>query len=238
MSSRRSRRQRTSSTTSLLREDSRLRKKIPTITKPDPAYAATLQQGDREVRGKEDEAQVTATKTGTPAYDVDVDADRHESERVPEGAVAPHQVSAESSDPHTSLRAPVSARALSPTRKIDIRVNALERQEAALETCGVEPAHVVRAALRRAVKGWQLSPVFAPVAEERRTRNTQWQARTSLAVDAASLGVLLRDHDPLDVLSKWALIRGQVEPRIWGEIDKILEEIAVRAASPHEPHAP
>ncbi len=198
-----------------------MRKKIPTITRPDPAYAATLQQGDREVPGKEDEAQVTATKTGTPA----VDADRHESERAPESAVAPHQVSAESSDPHTSLRAPVSARALSPTRKIDIRVNALERQEAALETCGVEPAHVVRAALRRAVKGWQLSPVFSPVAEERRTRNTQWQARTSLAVDAASLGVLLRDHDPLDVLSKWALIRGQVEPRIWAEIDRILDEL-------------
>lgn len=233
MSSRRSRRRRTSSTTFLLREDSRLRKKIPTITRPDPAYAATLQQGDREVPGKEDKAQVTATKTGTPA--ADVDADPHGSERVPEGAVAPHQVTAESSDPHTSLRAPVSARALSPTRKIDIRVNALERQEAALETCGVEPAHVVRAALRRAVKGWQLLPVFAPVAEERRTRNTRWQARTSLAVDAASLGMLLRDHDPLDVLSKWALIRGQVEPRIWGEIDKILEEIAVRAASPHEP---
>ena len=213
-----------------------MRKKIPTITRPDPAYAATLQQGDREVPEKEEEVQVTATKTGTPV--ADVGADRHESERALKSAVAPHQVTAESSDPHTSLRAPVSARALSPTRKIDIRVNALERQEAALETCGVEPAHVVRAALRRAVKGWQLSPVFAPIAEERRTRNTQWQARTSLAVDAASLGMLLRDHDPLDVLSKWALIRGQVEPRIWGEIDKILEEIAVRAASPHEQHTP
>ncbi|EBA07930.1 hypothetical protein [Sagittula stellata] len=213
-----------------------MRKKIPTITRPDPAYAATLQQGDREIPGKEDEAQVTEKETGTPV--ADVDADRHESERVPEGAVAPHQVPAESSDQHTSLRAPVSTATKSPTRKIDIRVNALERQEAALQTCGVEPAHVVRAALRRAVKGWQLSPVFAPVAEERRTRNTQWQARTSLAVDAASLGVLLRDHDPLDVLSKWALIRGQVEPRIWGEIDAILEEIAICAASPHEPNEP
>ncbi|WP_071675659.1 hypothetical protein [Nioella nitratireducens] len=212
-----------------------MRKKIPTITRPDPTYAATLQQGDREVHGKEDEAQVTATKTGTPAADVDVDL--RESEREPESAVAPHQVTAESSDPHTSLSAPVSTATKNPTRKIDIRVNALERQEAALETCGVEPAHVVRAALRRAVKGWQLSPVFAPVAEERRTRKTQWQARTSLAVDAASLGVLLRDHDPLDVLSKWALIRGQVEPRLWGEIDAILEELAIRIASQHEPHA-
>ncbi|CCF22294.1 conserved protein of unknown function (plasmid) [Pseudorhizobium banfieldiae] len=213
-----------------------MRKKIPTITRPDPAYAATLQRGDREVPGKEEEEQVTATKTGTPA--ADVDADRHESERVPEGAVAPHQFAAESSAPHTSLRAPASARTLIPTRKIDIRVNALERQEAALEACGVEPAHVVRAALRRAVKGWQLSPVFAPVAEERRTRNTQWQARTSLAVNTATLDVLLREHDPLDVLSKWALIRGQVEALIWGEIDAILEEIAARTASPHDQPGP
>ena len=207
-----------------------MRKKIPTITRPDPAYAATLQQGDREVPGKEDEAQVTATTTGTPAVDADPDADRHESECVPEGAVAPHQATAESSDPHTNLNAPVSTATKSPTRKIDIRVNALERQEAALKICGVEPAHVVRAALRRAVKGWQLSPVFAPIAEERRTRNTQWQARTSLAVNAASLDVLLREQDPLDVLSKWALIRGQVEPRIWGEIDAILGELATAAA--------
>lgn len=87
-----------------------MRKKIPTITRPDPAYAATLQQGDREIPGKEDEAQVTATKTGTPA--ADVDADRHGSELVPEGAVAPHQVTAKSSDPHTSLRAPPYRRAL------------------------------------------------------------------------------------------------------------------------------
>jgi hypothetical protein len=218
----------------LLREDSRLRKKIPTITRSDPSYAATLNQGDREVPAKEEEEQVTGPKTLAPADD----AELRKSEREPESAVAPHQVAAERTDQHTSLRAPISARTKNPTRKIDIRVNALERQEAALEACGVEPAHVVRAALRRAVKGWHLSPVFAPIAEERRTRNTQWQARTSLAVNAASLDVLLRAHDPLDVLSKWALIRGQVEPRIWEEIDTILEEIAVRAASPHEPHTP
>jgi hypothetical protein len=88
---------------------------------------------------------------------------------------------------------------------------------------------VVRAALRRAVKGWHLSPIFAPPSDKQLTRYTQWQARTSLAVDATSLAVLLRDHDPLDVLSKWALIRGQVEPRIWAEIDILLDEIgAVR----------
>lgn len=211
-----------------------MRKKIPTITRPDPAYAATLQQGDREVTGKEEEELGTETRAIAP----DADAELRQSVREPESAVAPHQVTAEKADLHTSLKGPVSARTLSPTRKIDIRVNALERQETALEGCGVEPAHVVRAALRRAVKGWELSPVFAPVAEERRTRNTLWQARTSLAVNAASLNVLLREHDPLDVLSKWALIRGQVEPLIWGEIDAILEEIAIRGATPHETNAP
>ncbi|SEQ97457.1 hypothetical protein SAMN04488092_11840 [Thalassovita taeanensis] len=105
-----------------------------------------------------------------------------------------------------------------------------------MQACGVEPAHVVRAALRRAVKGWHLLPIFAPPPKEQRTRYTQWQARTSLAVDATSLAVLLRDHDPLDVLSKWALIRGQVEPRIWAEIDILLDEIADRAAPPQEPN--
>jgi len=33
------------------------------------------------------------------------------------------------------------------------------------------------------------------------------------------------------VLSKWALIRGQIEPRVWAEIDILLDEIAVRAAA-------
>ncbi len=146
-----------------------------------------------------------------------------------ETAGAPKTVEGESTDIGPMLRPSVPTGTKSPTRKIDIRVNALERQEAALKACGVEPAHVVRAALRRAVKGWHLSPSFTPPSNEQRTRYTQWQARTSLAVDATSLAVLLRDHDPLDVLSKWALIRGQVEPRIWAEIDILLDEIgAVR----------
>ncbi|WP_254216567.1 hypothetical protein [Tabrizicola sp. TH137] len=124
-------------------------------------------------------------------------------------------------------------RRIPATRKIDIRVNALERQEEALIDCGVDPAHVIRAALRRAVKNWQLGPDFIPPAEERRTRITDWRARTSLAVDAGAVTTLLRSHDPLDVLSKWTLIRGQLEPRVWAEIDAILTEIAERAAPPH-----
>ena len=114
------------------------------------------------------------------------------------------------------------------TRKIDIRVNALERQEEALIDCGVDPAHVIRAALRRAVKNWELGPDFVAPSEEQRTRITEWRARTSLAVDAGAVTALLRAHDPLDVLSKWTLIRGQLEPRVWAEIDAILEEISAR----------
>jgi hypothetical protein len=130
-----------------------------------------------------------------------------------------------------SSRAP---RHIPATRKIDIRVNALERQEDALIDCGIDPAHVIRAALRRAVRNWQLGPDFVPPPEEQRTRITEWRARTSLAVDTVALTALLREHDPLDVLSKWTLIRGQVEPRVWSEIDAILEEIVHLAALQHE----
>jgi len=104
----------------------------------------------------------------------------------------------------------------------------------ALIDCGVDPAQVIRAALRRAVKNWQLGLDFVPPSEEQRTRITEWRARTSLAVDTEALTALLRAHDPLDVLSKWTLIRGQVEPRVWAEIDTILDEIAENAAVPRE----
>lgn len=129
---------------------------------------------------------------------------------------------------------PTRPRRSPATRKIDIRVNALERQEEALIDCGVDPAHVIRAALRRAVKNWELGPDFIAPAEEQRTRITEWRARTSLAVDAGAVTALLRAHDPLDVLSKWTLIRGQLEPRVWAAIDAILAEIAAHAAVPHD----
>jgi len=129
------------------------------------------------------------------------------------------------------MSSPTRTRRGPETRKIDIRVNALERQEEALIDCGVDPAHVIRAALRRAVKNWELGSEFVPPSEEQRTRITEWRARTSLAVDAPALKALLRAHDPLNVLSKWALARGQIEPRVWAEIDILLDEIAVRAAA-------
>ncbi len=126
------------------------------------------------------------------------------------------------------MSSPTRPRSSPETRKIDIRVNALDRQEEALIDCGVDPAHVIRAALRRAVKNWELGPDFIPPSEEQRTRITEWRARTSLAVHADTVASLLRAHDPLDVLSKWTLIRGQLEPRVWAEIDALLAEIAER----------
>jgi len=205
-----------------------LRKKIPTITRPDPAYAASLRQDQKSIPGRE---EVKSTALGvTPT----VAAVPREGERACVDVVAP--------DPESNVLGSVAAEvpaakparshAARPTRKIDIRVNALARQEAKLLACGVNPAHVIRSALRRAMKGWELSPSYLAPPSDQRTRHTAWQARTSLAVDAEHLGVLLRDHDPLDVLSKWALIRGQVEPRVWAEVDAILDEIAQTAAVP------
>lgn len=208
-----------------------MRKKIPTITRPDTTYSAALRQDGRDIpeRG-EDERGPVNPKLATVA-----EPEMRSFETEIETAEAPKTLERESTGLGSGMSPSAPPRTKSPTRKIDIRVNALERQEAALEACGIEPAHVVRAALRRAVKGWYLSPIFAPPSDEQRTRNTRWQARTSLAVDATSLAVLLRDHDPLDVLSKWALIRGQIEPRIWAEIEILLDEIADRAAPPQEP---
>ena len=207
-----------------------MRKKIPTITRVDPTYSAALRQDGRDIpeRGEDRPGPVTPK----PATLAEPAMRTFETEI--ETAEAANTVNSESTGHSPASKPSALPRTKSPTRKIDIRVNALERQEAALQASGVEPAHVVRAALRRAVKGWHLSPSFAPPSNERRTRNTQWQARTSLAVDATSLAVLLRDHDPLDVLSKWALIRGQVEPRIWQQIDAILEELKSAATQSSE----
>lgn len=210
-----------------------MRKKIPTITRPDPAYAASLRPEVGEDPGRE---EILRAETMPEAANVEpVVLDSH--------AVSPPNTQpAPSPQPRqetvgraasAAMVSPIRPRRSPATRKIDIRVNALERQEEALIDCGVDPAHVIRAALRRAVKNWELGPDFVAPSEEQRTRITEWRARTSLAVDAGAVTALLRAHDPLDVLSKWTLIRGQLEPRVWAEIDAILAEIAAHAAVPH-----
>ena len=202
-----------------------MRKKIPTVTRPDPAYAASLRQGfEEDPRSEEVSLAVTAFESSGAKVAM--------AERVhrPEQSAPPVVASEASLEIGSAIATPSAAqrlrtRRLPATRKVDIRVNALERQEEALIDCGVDPAHVIRAALRRAVKTWQLDPHFVAPSEEQRTRITEWRARTSLAVDAGAVTALLRAHDPLDVLSKWTLIRGQVEPRVWAAIDAILIEL-------------
>ena len=207
-----------------------MRKKIPTITRPDPAYVASLRPEVKEDPGREE--VLRAETMPEPASVQLFAADDH-------GAAPVRTSFAPASDPRPATVAGIAppTMASSPrtpriptTRKIDIRVNALERQEEALIDCGVDPAHVIRAALRRAVKNWQLGQDFVAPSDEQRTRITEWRARTSLAVDAGAVTALLRAHDPLDVLSKWSLIRGQVEPRVWAEIDALLIEIGRGAA--------
>lgn len=211
-----------------------MRKKIPTITRLDPAYAASLRA---EVDGDLGREEVRRPETMPEAANVEpVVLDGHAvspPSTQPAPAPQPRQETAGRAA-SAAMESSTRQRRSPATRKIDIRVNALERQEEALIDCGVDPAHVIRAALRRAVKDWELGPDFIPPAEERRTRITEWRARTSLAVDAGAVTTLLRAHDPLDVLSKWTLIRGQLEPRVWAEIDAILTDIAADAAAPHD----
>lgn len=211
-----------------------MRKKIPTITRPDPAYAASLLQ---DVGGIPERGELEWVAPIIPLGDA-VAAEKVGPLSLEEPVEAPEAHGQTTQAAQAPAETPTGPRTSRPTRKIDIRVNALARQEAALQACGVDPAHVIRAALRRAVKGWHLSPDYVPPSQDQRTRITAWRARTSLAVDTTHLQVLLRDHDPLDVLSKWALIRGQVEPRVWAEIDTVLDEIAAIAASRQESESP
>lgn len=209
-----------------------MRKKIPTITRPDPAYAASLRPEVGEDPGRE---EFLRAQTMPEAANVEpVVLDSHAvSPPSTQPAPAPQPRQETAGHPASgAMVSPARPRRSPTTCKIDIRVNARERQEEALIDCGVNPAHVIRAALRRAVKNWQLDPDFIAPSEEQRTRITEWRARTSLAVNANALGVLLRIHDPLNVLSKWTLIRGQVEPRVWAEIDAILDEISDTTTEP------
>lgn len=131
-----------------------MRKKIPTITRPDPAYAASLRPEVGEDSGRE---KVLRTETkAEPANVEPVILDSHAvspPSTQPAPASQPSQETAgrAASD---AMVSPIRPRRIPATRKIDIRVNALERQEEALIDCGVDPAHVIRAALRRAVKNW------------------------------------------------------------------------------------
>ena len=203
-----------------------MRKKIPTITRPDAAYAASLRPVVEEDPGRDEVQQAKAIPRSVSAAACVGEEDLAPGPGTPSAPrPQPRQNTATGIAPPAMASSPRTRR-IPATRKIDIRVNALERQEEALIDCGVDPAHVIRAALRRAVKNWQLGPDFVAPSEEQRTRIPEWRARTSLAVNAGALTALLRAHDPLDVLSKWTLIRGQVEPRVWAEIDLLLGEIA------------
>jgi hypothetical protein len=205
-----------------------VRKKIPTITRPDPAYAASLRPEVEEDPGREEVLRVKPMPEAANVEPASVDDHVAAPARTPPAPTPqPGQETARRAAP-PAMASPPRTRRFPATRKIDIRVNALERQEEALIDCGVDPAHVIRAALRRAVKNWQLEQDFVAPSEEQRTHITEWRARTSLAVDAGAVTALIRAHDPLDVLSKWTLIRGQLEPRVWAEIDALLEEIAAR----------
>jgi len=205
-----------------------VRKKIPTITRPDPVYAAALRSEVEEDPGRDEVQQAEARPNSVSVKASGAVEDLAPIPRPPSTSSPLPTVETVAGIAPPAMGSSPRKRRMPATRKIDIRVNALERQEAALIDCGVDPAHVIRAALRRAVKNWQLGSNFVPPSDEQRTRITEWRARTSLAVGAVALTALLRAHDPLDVLSKWTLIRGQVEPRVWAEIDALYDDIADR----------
>ena len=202
-----------------------MRKKISTITRPDPGYAAGLKiaspvEPQRQEVTRPDPEGVGMTRAGEGS-----ELMTPERLPAPQAEAIPDVV-----DPSPHVAQPQSAR----TRKVDVRVTALERQAEALNACGINPAHVVRAALRRATKHWPLKPEFVPPRQDRTAKPSSWRMRTTVAVDAEALFAIMATEDPLDVCSKWSLIRGQLEPLVWQEIDRILAELADAAVQSEE----
>jgi len=136
-----------------------VRKKIPTITRPDPAYAASLRPEEEEDPGKEEVLRAETIREFAPAP-------------PPRQVAAVAAAAAATASPTRTRRSPA-------TRKIDIRVNALERQEEALIDCGVDPAHVIRAALRRAEAALQVLP--HAVAGDEAELLAEWQRFVAVA---------------------------------------------------------
>lgn len=184
-----------------------VRKRIPFVTRPDPAYAAGLSQGDP---GRRMDSPVPPAESGPGDLSAELPA-------VPL-----------CSQPLALSRAPRD----DLSTQIDVRVTALKRQEAALLDCGIIPAQVIRAAMRRAVKDWEISPDFIPPSDAPRAKHPSWVVRTSVAVPAAIFDRLQAERDPLGVCSRWSLVRGQLEPLVWQEIDRLLASFTQDDAPP------
>lgn len=177
-----------------------VRKRIPLVTRPDQAYSFSLSQQN----------------TTNPAQTRDRDEPASAAE-----ARAPAQPSASIASEDQASRDDSKA-----SIQVDVRVNALKRQEQGLTSCGIAPRQVIRAALRKAVKRWEVSASYALPSSDRRASHASWTVRTSVAVPAAIFDRLLADQDPLGVDSRWSLVRGQLEPLVWAEIDALLASLS------------
>jgi len=179
-----------------------VRKRIPFVTRTDPDYAASLPSDER------------------PALELPARPTQPESKG---DFATSHAAPPEHCPP---LLPPATRDPENNSIQIDVRVTALARQEAALLGCGIAPAQVIRASLRRAVKRWKLAADYVAPPPDRRARDASWTARTSIAVPAALFDRLQAGQDPLGVCSRWSLVRGQLEPLIWEEIDALLASLA------------
>ena len=184
-----------------------VRKRIPFVTRPDPGYAAALSHSEPGSR-----------------------ADTHLPPASGEPRVPSADLVAAPPFPQPMALEPPTRDVLST--QIDVRVTALKRQETALLDCGILPAQVIRAAMRRAVKGWEIRPDFVPPSDAPRAKHPSWVVRTSVAVPAATFDRLQAERDPLGVCSRWSLVRGQLEPLVWQEIDRLLASFTQDDAPP------
>lgn len=180
-----------------------MRKRIPQITRSDAAWASGLSISET----------VGAEIKPPPAPTTDT---AHACSSGPQPADTPI-----SAGPSSNAQQSANTN----TIQIDIRVTALARQQAAIAASGIAPPQIIRAALRKAAKSWRPQALYVAPMSAERCRERSWTIRTSLSVPEAVFDRIVAKADPLRVCSRWSLMRGQLEPLVWQEIDWLLKRL-------------
>ena len=147
---------------------------------------------------------------------------------APPPPAAPQLIHAAAPTPAPNVTAKVRRTedlAAPPRTPVSVRLRPLATQAERISASGLNPRQVMKAAWRKATESFTVGPAFVAMSEEERASGATFQFETTLMVDAQALAALAQERDPLGVESPWSLMRGQIEPSFWTELDAILAQL-------------
>lgn len=229
------------------------RRKLASITGVDPEYTRKFQATrpspvTAEVSPLTPEA--TAQEASVTPDIVDHEKSRPSSNAAGSGSGAPADVSEEPKKPRVSgkrgrqkraeplepVRNPVSltkrsARTPEDKSLVDVRLSALERHRAPLDSlaeAGLPSKDVMIFAGKRLLTSIVLRPVYVQPTDAPRITVAPYVYRSTKAIDDKLIDTIARKHDPLGVRGKYAMVQGQFEEAFWDELDRVIKELADR----------